>query len=455
MAVSRESWFVGNSGLRESWFPGMMVCGESWFLENRGSSRVATCREARFFERGISSKKSAPIVLLLLGKAFGRIGMSLYTLEIGCFGPFSVTPLLIIPHRCSLSRLSKDRKKRKPHEATAKPEDMGSMKRHTIPLDDNSTDSAGLPIISQVTCMTLFRETQRLVLAGMDGHLRCVDLSSNRVIDRLGGDHATEGTLVTEMVAHEHATRDVLYSIGEEGPIRVWECDRTASGVPLKFAYHTLMLEGSDVLNRPVSMTCHPNGDYIACASIEGRWSLIDVKTPRILVELADDPPTSGRSLIRFHPDGLILAVGRPDGRIHVWDLKTQACAAYLEAHAGPITCVAFSENGYYMASSSESESCVRLWDLRKLSNFHTIPLSSDQTDATNFVSIVVFDESGHYLAAGTSKGSVHVYRVKSWQELIRFTDHAQAVIGMNFGQHARTLYTLGRDGTVLTYSSL
>ena len=65
--------------------------------------------------------------------------------------------------------------------------------------------------------------------------------------------------------------------------------------------------------------------------------------------------------------------------------------------HSGPITAISFSENGYYLATSTD-DSSVKLWDLRKLKNFKTI-----QLDDGYEVKDLCFDQSGTYLAvAGT-----------------------------------------------------
>lgn len=68
-----------------------------------------------------------------------------------------------------------------------------------------------------------------------------------------------------------------------------------------------------------------------------------------------------------------------------------------LSGHSGPITAISFSENGYYLATAAD-DTCVKLWDLRKLKNFKTL-----QMDEGYEIRDLCFDQSGTYLAvAGT-----------------------------------------------------
>ena len=66
--------------------------------------------------------------------------------------------------------------------------------------------------------------------------------------------------------------------------------------------------------------------------------------------------------------------------------------------------------SGYYLATAAD-DSCVKLWDLRKLKNFRTL-----QLDDGYEVKDLSFDSSGTYLAVAGS--DVRVYLCKQWDVL-------------------------------------
>ena len=117
-----------------------------------------------------------------------------------------------------------------------------------------------------------------------------------------------------------------------------------------------------------------------------------------------------------------------------------------LLGHAGPIAALSFSENGYYLATAAE-DSCVKLWDLRKLKNFKTIQLEEGYE-----VKDLCFDQSGTYLAmAGTD---VRVYLCKQWETLKTFNDHTALARGVRFGNNAQYVASVSMDRTLKIYGT-
>lgn len=134
------------------------------------------------------------------------------------------------------------------------------------------------------------------------------------------------------------------------------------------------------------------------------------------------------------------------DKTIRVWELKSQTNAANFEGHAGGVTCLAFSENGYHLATGSD-DSTVKLWDLRKLSNFQTLELSGP-------VSSLAFDNSGGFLCVGSSAG-VALYESKTWSGLASFDGTGSAAVtGLSFGAGAQTIACASAAGVVALYGA-
>lgn len=117
---------------------------------------------------------------------------------------------------------------------------------------------------------------------------------------------------------------------------------------------------------------------------------------------------------------------------------------ANFEGHNGQISGLAFSENGYYLATCAE-DSCIKLWDLRKLKNFKTIQLEDGYE-----VRDVSFDQSGTYLAVAGS--DVRAYLCKQWTELKVFNDHTAAATGVRFGRNASYIASTSMDRTLKLY---
>eukprot|EP00983_Pelagomonas_calceolata_P112111 1159851-Pelagomonas_calceolata.AAC.14 len=64
---------------------------------------------------------------------------------------------------------------------------------------------------------------------------------------------------------------------------------------------------------------------------------------------------------------------------IRIWEVKQQKNVASFADHTAPVSSLAFSENGYHMASAAADG--VKLWDLRKLKVIN-YGMASDAADS-------------------------------------------------------------------------
>jgi len=167
------------------------------------------------------------------------------------------------------------------------------------------------------------------------------------------------------------------------------------------------------------SVEAHPTGDYVAAMTYDAAWSLFalgsQLGTSRELMRAAPVDASANEHAsapLKFHPDGLILATPTTSFHEHfirIWDVKEHKHVHSFDGHSAPISCVAFSENGYYMASAA-ADATIKVWDLRKLCELKTLDISDK-------VCALAFDNSGKYLAYASPE-RIQVTIVKEWTVL-------------------------------------
>ena len=184
--------------------------------------------------------------------------------------------------------------------------------------------------------------------------------------------------------------------------------------------------EGGDIV-LPVSAIVHPSSNLEDGATIivGGSDGSVNVfkSVPSGLKKITHLKSSEDGSSVAFssgclHPDGLIYAAGTTDGKVLIYDLKTQAVAGTLQGHDGnPINFITISENGYHVATSSSSssaESPIHIWDLRKLKLSATIT----PHEGAGTVTSLAFDPMGLYLAYSGAEAT-KICVVKDWDRVV------------------------------------
>lgn len=325
--------------------------------------------------------------------------------------------------------LSAVRKKRKPAPRYANAE---AVKGYTETKSLGSMHGTKPP---GVTALDLAGDGKTIVTGGNDKVVQVYDLESDKVLGTLKGH-----TKAVTHVAFREKEGEALLAVssGVDKTVRFWGEKDGKWGAQGSIAAHKGEVTG---------LAVHPCGLYVSSASTDSTWALHDIGTAKTIATYGPAEAVEGGfayTSFATHPDGVLAAGGTKDGIVRVWDARQNtAPQANLNSHPGKaLSSVAFSENGYYLATGSAADNTVNVFDLRKLKLFSSWTLPSE-----NVVTEVRFDPSAQFLSvAGTD---LRVYANKSWDELLKFDDNNANLTAARFGKLGSEIVLAGLDRTV------
>ncbi|CAN1279100.1 Pre-mRNA-processing factor 19 homolog 2, partial [Linum perenne] len=285
---------------------------------------------------------------------------------------------------CNLA-LSQQRKKRQIPSTLASTEELA---RYTQ-LSSHPLHKTNKPGISSID---ILYSKDIIATGGFDSTAVLFDRSSGQIRSTLSG-HSKKVTSVKFV-----ADGELFLTGSADKTVRVWKESEDGS----YDCKHILRDHTAEVQ----AVTVHATNNYFVSASLDNSWCFYDLASGSCLAQVIDKSNTEGYTAAAFHPDGLILGTGTSESVVKIWDVKTENNVAKFEGHAGPVTAISFSENGYFLATAALDG--VKLWDLRKLKNFRTFNLYDADTPTNS----VVFDHSGSYL--GVAGSDIRVFQVAS-----------------------------------------
>jgi WD40 repeat protein len=139
------------------------------------------------------------------------------------------------------------------------------------------------------------------------------------------------------------------------------------------------------------------NGRLLAAADADSLriWDLKTDLTP----QLRQEKKAAGVTALAFGPHGRLLAAGRDDGVLVLWDPAAGKPVRALGGHPGRVHALAFSPNGRWLASCGEDH-VVRLWE-----TFTGLP-AMEYSGHSGAVNTVTFAADGRTLYSGGDDGT-------------------------------------------------
>ncbi|XP_074380860.1 pre-mRNA-processing factor 19-like isoform X2 [Apium graveolens] len=256
-----------------------------------------------------------------------------------------------------------------------------------------------------------------IATGGADANAVVFDLLSRKIVSTLNG-HSEKVTSV------KFVNKGELVVTGSgDNTVRVWKRSEKGSYKCKDIVdHHTAEVR---------AVTVHPSQKYFVTASLDCTWQFYDLSSESRVTRFACRKGSESFSTAVFHPDGQILGTCA-SGLVQFWDVAKQDDILKIDAHTRPVTSIAFSENGYSLATAAGDG--VKLWDLRFLRNMKTFP--SDDISQTRSVD---FDHSGKYLATGGA--SISIYEIGASSDPVAIFSHMSSTGDFScvkFGKEAK-----------------
>ncbi|WP_372895070.1 protein kinase [Stieleria sp.] len=262
-------------------------------------------------------------------------------------------------------------------------------------------------------------------LKGHDSFTNGIDLSPDgRTLASAGDDHlirlweiesAREIAKAKADSGHVHRVYfaldgNLLLSSGEAAEVKLW--DRTELQPIDRFTgFETAIHHG--IKQR---LVCSPDRRRCVAADQYQTARVYDLETRKVVCELDVGPPGFIRCL-QFSPDGRLIAGGRVNQEITLWDATKGEVRERLFGHKDDVQDIAFHPDGNLLASSDKS-GIVRTWTLKN------DPQAHDDDDIV----------------------------IRHWPKV--FVAHDDRVWSLDFSPDGKTLVTGCRDGTVRSWTA-
>jgi WD40 repeat protein len=191
------------------------------------------------------------------------------------------------------------------------------------------------------------------------------------------------------------------------------------------------------------------NGQWIASSSFDSTVQLWDMHKGQSFHTLRGH--SSSVNCAAWSHDGRILASGSRDNTIHIWDSLTGRSLETLGGHLSYVNSLSWSPRDYLLASGSE-DNVIRIWSLHIEQHRHIFRQNQDQEifrEHSNSVNCVAWSPNGYILASCSDDNTICLRNTENMRSLRISAGKTGSVLSLVWSPNGEILASTSSDGTI------
>ena len=221
----------------------------------------------------------------------------------------------------------------------------------------------------------------------------------------------------------------------------------------LKDRLQNIELFGTQIAGeRPVSLVrFSPNGEIIAAGNWGGGVKLLDVPNLDSKTTLRGHTdrvggiswfPNATLPSSTVSPSSVNLATSGGEGKIHLWSLDQDTPLSTLDGHTDRVARIEFHPSGAYLASAS-SDTTWRLWDVATTTELLL------QEGHSREVYALSFNTDGSLLASAGLDSIGRIWDLRTGRTVMILDGHIRAIHGLDWGADGHRVLSGSADGWI------
>jgi WD40 repeat protein/tRNA A-37 threonylcarbamoyl transferase component Bud32 len=336
-------------------------------------------------------------------------------------------------------------------------------------------DISGKPLFNPIichlenpTCMAVSPNGKYIAVAEWKGIVRLWD--------------ATTGSEISSWTAHESTVYTLNFSFdskklatgGFDQAIKLWEIP-TCYHLATLYGHHnevwcvafsrdskwivsgskdmtakiwsaTTTSTDNSLTNAMVPLGFSPSGNRLLALGFDKTLQLWDVPERKILTNPCPQYKDNDRTGFSVSKDLNTLVVGRRNGTVDIFSLKTGKLEKSFEAHSDPVVWLCISDDNRYLATATAEE--IKLWDLSSGTLLMKKGDSESQSLGDKFSGPLAISPDGRILAGTGSGYTVELWEIPAGTKIATCRGHKWTIWDVKFFPDLRYLITAGTDGT-------